>query len=251
MGWMSPSQSRFTLSSSEIMQRFNRFQRSSSSRPHTHIRRELRFLRHFFIPRLRSLPLSLSLSIIAITLLGALLIAPAQALLAKVTPSAPQLGDTLSVTFQSNGGTEPKVRLGAKTYPAFQLNANQYRTLLPTTPLDKPGPLAIQIADGADAQTLNVILKNAGFQRKVFGYRQEKTPIQTSTNSIEWTNLRKLRLLKNTGAALYESPIQDRLQPSMACVAITMACLLKTTFTEGSIMLGRTARPLLLRQQGE
>jgi murein DD-endopeptidase MepM/ murein hydrolase activator NlpD len=115
------------------------------------------------MPRLRSLPIAFSLSILAITLLGALLAYPAQALLAQITPTAPQLGDTLSVTFRTNGGTEPTVRLGAKTYPAFALNANQYRTLLPTTPLDKPGPLAIQVTDGAEAHTLNVNLKKRWF----------------------------------------------------------------------------------------
>jgi murein DD-endopeptidase MepM/ murein hydrolase activator NlpD len=141
------------------MQWLNRSSRSSPRRSRSPIQQ----LRYFFWPRLRSLPLSLSLSIIAITLLGSLLIAPAQALLAQIKPTAPQLGDTLSVSFSTSGGTEPKVRLGAKTYPAFALNANQYRTLLPTTPLDKPGPLAIQVTDGADTQTLNINLKKRSF----------------------------------------------------------------------------------------
>jgi murein DD-endopeptidase MepM/ murein hydrolase activator NlpD len=145
------------------MQRFNRFKGSLVRRPNAHIRRELRLLRHVFVPRLRSLPLSFSLSILVIALLGTLLVYPAQAILAQITPTAPQLGDTLAVTFRTNGGTEPTVRLGAKTYPAFALNANQYRTLLPTTPLDKPGPLAIQVTDGAEAQTLNVTLKKRWF----------------------------------------------------------------------------------------
>jgi murein DD-endopeptidase MepM/ murein hydrolase activator NlpD len=141
------------------MQWLNRPSRSSTRRPRSVVQR----LRPVFLLRLRSLPLSLSLSIIAIALLGAMLVSPAQALLAKITPTAPQLGDTLSVTFSTDGGTEPKVRLGAKTYPTFALNTNQYRTLLPTTPLDKPGPLAIQVTDGANTQTLNINLKKRSF----------------------------------------------------------------------------------------
>jgi murein DD-endopeptidase MepM/ murein hydrolase activator NlpD len=140
------------------MQWLNRPLRSSTRHP-----LPIRRLRRFFLPRLQSLPIALSLSLLAIALLGTLLVNPAQALLAKITPTAPQLGDTLSVTFSTDGGTDPKVRLGAKTYPTFALNANQYRTLLPTTPLDKPGPLAIQVTDGADTQTLNINLKKRSF----------------------------------------------------------------------------------------
>jgi murein DD-endopeptidase MepM/ murein hydrolase activator NlpD len=141
------------------MQRLNRPLHSSARHPRSPIRQ----LRHFFWPRLRSLPISLSLSLLAIALLGALLVAPAQALLAQITPTAPQLGDTLSVTLRTNGDTEPSVRFGSKTYPAFALSPNQYRTLLPTTPLDKPGSLVIQVTDGAEAQNLNINLKKRSF----------------------------------------------------------------------------------------
>ncbi len=141
----------------------NRLSRSSAKRTRSSIQQEIQRFSLSCWPRLRSLPRSLSLSLIAITFFGALLVAPAQALLAQITPTAPQLGDTLSVTIRTNGGTEPKIRFGSKTYPAFALNANQYRTLLPTTPLDKPGALAIQVADGADTQTLNINLKKRSF----------------------------------------------------------------------------------------
>jgi murein DD-endopeptidase MepM/ murein hydrolase activator NlpD len=147
------------------MQWFNRPQRFLAKGSRAPISSGFQRFVQIFLPRLRSLPRSLSLSLVAITFFGALLVYPAQALLARITPTAPQLGDTLSVTFSTDGGggTEPTVRLGAKTYPAFALNPNQYRTLLPTTPLDKPGPLAIQVTDGATAQTLNVTLKKRSF----------------------------------------------------------------------------------------
>ncbi|MCG9889744.1 MAG: M23 family metallopeptidase [Thermosynechococcaceae cyanobacterium MS004] len=115
----------------------------------------------------QSIPLALSLSIVAITLLGIVFGTPlgtsAQTLLAQVRPTTPQLGDTITVNFRAKGDTEPKVRLGAKTYQAFALNANQYRTFLPTTPLDKPGTLTIQVSDGADIQNLQVNLQNRSF----------------------------------------------------------------------------------------
>jgi murein DD-endopeptidase MepM/ murein hydrolase activator NlpD len=129
------------------------------------------FVRQFFAPVLRSLKLRVRrvksvpmtiLSAIVITLLSLLFVHPAQALLAQVTPTGPQLGDTLTVSLRSDGGA-PKVAVGAKTYPAFPVGSSQYRTLLPTTPLDKPGPMTIQVQDGADTQTLQLNLKKRWF----------------------------------------------------------------------------------------
>jgi murein DD-endopeptidase MepM/ murein hydrolase activator NlpD len=130
------------------------------------------FVRPLLSPRLRSLnsiirwfkaaPLLTILSVALIALLGVVSVHPAQALLAQVTPTAPQLGDTLTVSLRSEGGN-PKVAVGAKTYPAFSVGSNQYRTLLPTTPLDKPGPMTIQVQDGADTQTLQLKLKKRWF----------------------------------------------------------------------------------------
>ena len=111
---------------------------------------------------LKALSPVLVLSIIGIAAIGALFGTPAQAFLAQVTPTAPQLGETLTVTFASKGG-EPKVRYGGNLYPTFAQSNGQYRTLLPTTPLDQPGAKAIQITDGAETQTLSFTLKKRWF----------------------------------------------------------------------------------------
>lgn len=130
------------------------------------------FTRQFLAPILRSLklmvrqaqsvPMAMIFAGVVIILLSALFVHPAQALLAQVTPTAPQLGDTLTVALRSEGGA-PKLTVGAKTYPAFPIGSNQYRTLLPTTPLDKPGPMTIQVQDGAETQTLNLKLRKRWF----------------------------------------------------------------------------------------
>ncbi|WP_404783491.1 M23 family metallopeptidase [Altericista sp. CCNU0014] len=139
---------------------FARSKRASFSKSLQRLHAALRLVGH----RLKSTPSILSLSVIAIAVLSSVLVHPAQALLAKVSPTSPQLGDTITVTMQADGsGAAPQVRVGAKTYPAFSLNANLYRTLVPTTPLDKPGPLTVQVNNGTDTQAFKLNLKKRWF----------------------------------------------------------------------------------------
>ncbi|OLP18949.1 peptidase [Leptolyngbya sp. 'hensonii'] len=94
-----------------------------------------------------------------------LLAQPLRALQVKTMPSAPRLGDTISVVFQVEDPTitKPTVTLGKKTYPAFPMGANRFRSLLPTTPLDQAGALNLQVITGAETQKLTVNLKNRSF----------------------------------------------------------------------------------------
>lgn len=99
-------------------------------------------------------------SCIAIAL--AVLATPSQAVQVQVSPTSPQLGDTLSVVVQSQG-VAPTVTMGAKTYSTFDIGNNRYRVLLPTTPLDRPGNLALRVNSGSEVQPLNVTLRNKSF----------------------------------------------------------------------------------------
>lgn len=96
-----------------------------------------------------------------IALLG-LLSAPAQAVQAQVQPTNPQLGDTITVIAQTTE-TNPTVVFKSKTYPMFDIGGNRYRAFLPTTPLDRPGQLSIQVKAGAETQNLAVQLRNRSF----------------------------------------------------------------------------------------
>jgi murein DD-endopeptidase MepM/ murein hydrolase activator NlpD len=106
--------------------------------------------------------------------IGAIVLAfinPATALLAQVTPSQPQLGDTLTVTIgDTAASTAPTVSLGNRTYPTFLigndrfLRANdRFRALLPTTPLDKPGALKLRVSDSNETKELAVQLRGRKF----------------------------------------------------------------------------------------
>ncbi len=88
---------------------------------------------------------------------------PAHAIQAQITPTNPQLGDTLSVVVQGDGATVPTVTFQQKTYPTFAIGNNRYRALLATTPLDRPGQLTIQVKAGDAVQNLAVQLRSRSF----------------------------------------------------------------------------------------
>ncbi|MCP2726888.1 M23 family metallopeptidase [Limnofasciculus baicalensis] len=89
---------------------------------------------------------------------------PVQALQVQVTPANPQLGETLSVVVQTDTTQQqPTVSMGKQTYPTFPLSTNRYRAFIPTTPLDKPGTLQIQVTGDGERKTLGVPLANRSF----------------------------------------------------------------------------------------
>jgi murein DD-endopeptidase MepM/ murein hydrolase activator NlpD len=87
---------------------------------------------------------------------------PARAWSVQVTPSQPQLGDTLAVVVKA-AGSAPTVTYRQKTYAMYALSGNRYRALLPTTPLDRPGKLTLQVNADKTTQTLTVNLRHRTF----------------------------------------------------------------------------------------
>ncbi|RCJ26589.1 peptidase [Nostoc sp. ATCC 43529] len=91
---------------------------------------------------------------------------PVDALQVKVTPTNPQLGDTLSVEINlenQDNSTNPTVAIGKNTYPAFEIAPNQYRALIPTTPLEKAGTRSLQVTGDGQVQNLAVKVQNRKF----------------------------------------------------------------------------------------
>lgn len=91
---------------------------------------------------------------------------PVDALPAQVTPSNPQLGDTLSVVIKvdnPDNGSNPRVIVGENSYPAFAIAPNKYRALIPTTPMDKPGTITMKVSRNGEVQNLTVNLRNRSF----------------------------------------------------------------------------------------
>ncbi|NEP79886.1 MAG: M23 family metallopeptidase [Okeania sp. SIO3B3] len=82
----------------------------------------------------------------------------------QITPTNPQLGDTLSVVIQESiRGATPTVNMDGKTYPFFSIGQNKLRALLPTTPLDRPGTRKLQITTETGVQNVNVNLQSRSF----------------------------------------------------------------------------------------
>ncbi|XGV98090.1 MAG: M23 family metallopeptidase [Leptolyngbya sp. BL-A-14] len=89
--------------------------------------------------------------------------APVIALQIQVTPTNPQLGDTLSVVITGiPSETAPVVTLGNRTYTTF-LSGDRFRALLPTTPLDKPGKLTLQVTSNNETDRFVLQLRGRKF----------------------------------------------------------------------------------------
>ncbi len=88
----------------------------------------------------------------------------ARALEVRVAPESPQLGETISVWIElDDPSTPPTVTLNGEAYPAFALQANRYRALLPTTPLDAPGRLVLRVAGDGEVSNLALNLRGRSF----------------------------------------------------------------------------------------
>lgn len=102
--------------------------------------------------------------LLLLAILGVIFAQPATAFQVQVTPSAPQLGDTLSVQVQQpTPQSAPTVEYNGKTYPMFTIGSNQYRTLLPTTPLDQAGNQQIKVTHGDQQQLVSITLRDRSF----------------------------------------------------------------------------------------
>lgn len=91
----------------------------------------------------------------------------ASALQVTVGPNSPKLGDTLSVVARYDNPattTPPQITLGQQVFQTFPIGPNQFRALLPTTPLDRPGRLSLVVAGGNESQTVSVNLGDRKFQ---------------------------------------------------------------------------------------
>ncbi|MEB3180699.1 MAG: M23 family metallopeptidase [Nostocaceae cyanobacterium] len=123
--------------------------------------------------------------------------APAEALEVQVTPTNPQLGDTLSVFINLDNPTSdrsPKVTVGKETYPAFAIGSNQFRAFIPTTPLERPGTRQIQVT-GTDGQVENlaVQLSNRRFPVQRINLPPGKAGVQAT--ELELRRVREFRAL--------------------------------------------------------
>jgi murein DD-endopeptidase MepM/ murein hydrolase activator NlpD len=84
-----------------------------------------------------------------------------------ISPTDPQIGDTISVVVQAKqpgSATLPVVTVNGSTqYPVFPLANHRFRALIPTSPLDPPGRMVIQVSGSEETRNLAVGLRNRTF----------------------------------------------------------------------------------------
>ena len=91
---------------------------------------------------------------------------PVDALQVQVNPTAPKLGDTMSVVINQDNprsSSSPTVNIGQKTYPAFAIAPSQFRAFIPTTPLEKAGIRQIRVSGDGGVQNLSVQVRDRKF----------------------------------------------------------------------------------------
>ncbi|NJK56300.1 MAG: M23 family metallopeptidase [Pleurocapsa sp. SU_5_0] len=99
---------------------------------------------------------------IAATLLWAIA-SPAKALEVKIYPQTPQLGDTISVLVKNDDPSNtPTVTVNQQKLPLFK-NNDQYRAFIPTSPLNSPGKMTVEVQGDNSTKNIGVWLKNRVF----------------------------------------------------------------------------------------
>jgi murein DD-endopeptidase MepM/ murein hydrolase activator NlpD len=81
----------------------------------------------------------------------------AEAIEINVSPTSPQLGDTITLLIYSESETAPTVNTGDRAYPSFPVGPDRYRAMIPTTPLEASGPRTFSVTDDlGDRASLSV-----------------------------------------------------------------------------------------------
>ncbi|WP_407659212.1 M23 family metallopeptidase [Leptothoe kymatousa] len=83
-----------------------------------------------------------------------------------ISPTSPQLGDTISVIVRARNGASvaPTIMANGKAYPSFPLPDNRFRAFVPTSPLDPPGRMVIQVDGSEETRSLAVGLRDRSFR---------------------------------------------------------------------------------------
>jgi murein DD-endopeptidase MepM/ murein hydrolase activator NlpD len=112
---------------------------------------------------------------------------PGLALGAKFTPEKPRLGETITIsispsplTASPTTPTIPTVKVGQKNYPVFKLDGSQFRAMIPTTPLEKPGDREVTISENDRTTTLKIPLADRKFPIQRINFSPGKSGLQAT-----------------------------------------------------------------------
>jgi lysostaphin len=106
----------------------------------------------------------------------------------QVTPSNPQLGDTLSVVINVTNPeivSNPTVSLSNNSYPAFPIDSDKYRALIPTTPLDQAGRITLKVTGDGQEQNLAVNLRHRTFPTQRINLPPGRAGVKATEHELE------------------------------------------------------------------
>jgi murein DD-endopeptidase MepM/ murein hydrolase activator NlpD len=123
---------------------------------------------------------------------------PGLALSTQFTPDKPRLGETLVVNITPSPGKAmtPIVKVGEKTYPTFPVEAGRFRSMIPTTPLEKPGEREVKVTDGSGTNTLKIAVSD-----RKFPLQHINLPPGKSGNDATELELKRVAAFKATVSA--------------------------------------------------
>lgn len=121
-------------------------------------------------------------SIVLTIVLWSAIKVPGLALGAKFMPENPRLGETLVVNITAAPGqtTPPTVKMGSKTYPAFNVGLDRFRVMIPTTPLEQPGDRVVTITDRTNTTQLNITVADRQFKTQRINLSPGKAGIEAT-----------------------------------------------------------------------
>jgi murein DD-endopeptidase MepM/ murein hydrolase activator NlpD len=108
---------------------------------------------------------------------------------ATFTPASPRLGETVVVnittapsqsTQPATPATPPNVKVGSKTYPAFNVGKDRFRAMIPTTPLEKPGDREVTIVDNTGTTTVKFPVANRKFAIQRINFSPGKSGVEAT-----------------------------------------------------------------------
>ncbi|KYC39344.1 peptidase [Scytonema hofmannii PCC 7110] len=113
---------------------------------------------------------------------------PARALQVQVSPESPQLGDTISVIVNldnADPGNNVTVTSGNEKYPAYEIAPNQYRALIPTTPLETSGNRNIQVSGEGQVQNLTLQVRSRKFPVQRINLPPSKAGVKATEHEVQ------------------------------------------------------------------
>jgi murein DD-endopeptidase MepM/ murein hydrolase activator NlpD len=119
--------------------------------------------------------------------LGSLLVAnPAIPLQSRLVSTSLRIGDTAAIQIQVDSpNSQPTVRLNGKSYAAFALGSNRYRTFIPSTPLEKPGVRDVQITADGKTQNVPVTFTTRSFRTQRINLPPGKAGVQATDHELK------------------------------------------------------------------